>query len=444
MSQSECKGKLYDDRPCLRKVISGSDWCIFHYPNKNGDLIKNFDSILTKEIEEQRADHPNFLDFTEFDFPNYVRFDFNLPHVYFGRAVFRNDVSFVKGSESFFSYDNPEIGIIFEGKAWFYGATFEKEANFFFASFKKEAVFSFTTYKETVFFQNITFEGSVRFTGAKFNKSAWFGGSIFRGLSRLMQLEIAGNFYLRDVQIENRLFIDVKKWLNKSENSSPLISCLVIRDPIFGKFGRLIIRDKIGIINKKIVAGISFLRTELDQVEFIGEEWPNSDNDKRKIIIDEIILSINGYVNYEGTPKVEEIAQTYRRLRSNFEKAKRYSEAGDFYIGEMEILRKHDPSFLNRRLFDLYQMLARYGESPIWPLIWGLVSIIILTEIRCFSSLNDQKPIQGQFVNSFYLTLKAFMPFTTVNSLFDILTKLIGTLLIGLMFIALRRKLERR
>ena len=195
----------------------------------------------------------------------------------------------------------------------------------------------------------------------------------------------------------------------------------------------------------------------MEKIEFIEEDWPRLYN--RKIIIDEVFLTkeIEDNVEPPHTLSPERVAQTYRRLRKNYEDARRYSDAGDFLIGEMEITRKYkqdtDGTNIKRSYMDstwilhsLYFLFGKYGESIGRPLIWLSSIWIIVSELYFFFIYKPQE--YSHFVwcllESSYITLSAMFPFTSITTPFDFFMKLIGSLLMGLIFIALRRRLERK
>ena len=73
----QCRGKQYDESQCMRENVQGSDWCIFHHPKKQGKLVSDFVESFESELEIQKREHPDYLDFSGFYFPIRWRFTRN-------------------------------------------------------------------------------------------------------------------------------------------------------------------------------------------------------------------------------------------------------------------------------------------------------------------------------------------------------------------------------
>ena len=483
-------------------------WCIFHYPSKiqhptkAEELLERFNREFVDERRKQEEEHPDFLDFTEFDFPDEVTFEKELSKVYFTKAIFRKGVSFelngLNDEKSFvFEGEARFHGATFKGSArfnivtferiaWFDGATFERDAWFSEAIFKKSAIFDNATFKGYARFGSVTFEGSaqfgrvtfedyVDFKKAIFEKLSWFGMATFeentwfseatfegptgfnrvtfKGDTEFTMLSISSQVLFKNHIIERIFTLNISQWKQHGENDDYTVD---IRDPLFGEYGKLIITRSLGT-TQGFMAGISLLDTEMEKIEFIEEDWPRLYH--RKTIIDEVFLTkeIEDNVEPPHTVSPERVAQTYRRLRKNYEDARRYSDAGDFLIGEMEVTRKYtqdtDGTNIRRSYMDLtwilhslYFILGKYGESIGRPLIWLSSIWIIVSELQFFYLYKPQE--YSNFIwcllESSYITLSAMFPLTSVKGPFDFFMKLIGSLLIGLIFIALRRRLERK
>jgi len=148
----------------------------------------------------------------------------------------------------------------------------------------------------------------------------------------------------------------------------------------------------------------------------------------------------------------EHVQQIYVRLRRNLERsAGRYPEAGDFFINEKEmrtqILQERNkwPRLENLPewfILKVYKWLALYGESIMLPVYWGLVAVIGLWPLRAFSfrlQTTDAKPYLDFLTES----VMAFFQMRSELGL-DILERLISVPILGSLFIALKRKFERR
>jgi len=195
---------------------------------------------------------------------------------------------------------------------------------------------------------------------------------------------------------------------------------------------------------------------------------------------------------------IDDVTQMYRLLRTNYEEHKRYSEAGDFFIGEMDMLRLrpvYNSEFLNslrlritrvqeakgqtkevepsrpvessnqgigegakRVVTDIwvcflswlyrivcwvrtnvisivawYDYLGRYGESIIKPAIVSAIAILMFGYVY-----ESQNPGNG-----ILRSIGLFFQIYGVVSAVELFERLAGALLLALLFIALRRNLER-
>lgn len=92
---SGCKGHYFDGSECNRLVINGTEYCIFHHPNKDDSLIPIFEEKFSEEIMNQQESHPDYFDFAEFTFPSDIIFPFIFPTTHFNKAKFKKEVRFM-------------------------------------------------------------------------------------------------------------------------------------------------------------------------------------------------------------------------------------------------------------------------------------------------------------------------------------------------------------
>ena len=453
-------------RPCGRQVMEGGDRCIFH----DAEAWRTHAEIMREEIKSKiEKGDLNFYKyhFPEIDFSNIVKefkelTEFNktifhgnvtFKYIDFARNAIFNGVMFL-GVASF-------IGVKFTGGVQFRETTFSEITMFDGATFSELTWFFQTVFLKTVGFNDTTFSGITMFDKVTFEKNTGFNRVTFKGVSQFnnaifnenavfINLQIFKTLEFNQIIIQRILTLLVGKWMPQTINPQYQSICLVqIRNVIIKENGKFIISGSLGAVSLELVAGISLLNNDLTLFEFIDETWirEGGKQNGRKIIIDEIFLEkqAEGEEKLPYNPTPDHVSQTYRRLRDNYENARRYSEAGDFYIGEMEILRKYGPSLLNRILYNVYDILAVYGESVSWPLIWILILVPSIAGFRCIFLRNP--PLELFLVEYFKelsSTVKAFFPFNRISKIRDILTRLVGSLLLGLTFIAIRRRLERR
>ena len=192
---------------------------------------------------------------------------------------------------------------------------------------------------------------------------------------------------------------------------------------------------------------VSFKGVELSNVEFHNVRWLKTKSlVVRNKIIDEQLLDSN-YANYE------EVSKIYNQLRKNYESKLLFNEASNFFIGEMDAIRKSlwNAGTIREKMasipYSLYKGLALYGESYFWPfIIWTPVTILTLVFLRHYFGIcsvpHPHSPcnIVDQAVDSFASYFQ--FPRSATNTL-DTVERILGIPTLGTAFIAIRRKFER-
>ena len=192
---------------------------------------------------------------------------------------------------------------------------------------------------------------------------------------------------------------------------------------------------------------VSFKGVELSNVEFRNVRWLKTKSlVTRNKIIDEQLLDSN-YANYE------EVSKIYNQLRKNYESKLLFNVGSNFFVGEMEAIRKNlwNAGTIREKMasipYSLYKGLALYGESYFWPLIiWTPVTILTFIFLRHYLGIcsvpHPHSPcnIVDQAVDSFASYFQ--FPRSATNTL-DIVQRILGIPTLGTAFIAIRRKFER-
>jgi hypothetical protein len=191
------------------------------------------------------------------------------------------------------------------------------------------------------------------------------------------------------------------------------------------------------------LGNVSFINTDISEVDFLNETWMK--NKDRLVVLDEYRITEFERITYN------EVAQLYRRLRRNYENNYKFAEAGDFFIGEMEMRRLDvTPRFKNENvkkielllkrnisLLGIYKLLSFYGESYFRPVICALI-VIIFYPLTMHWLLNVSLP--DDFLT--YMRTSASSFFQMDNKYVG--ERIIGIIILGLLFIALKRKFERK
>jgi hypothetical protein len=199
----------------------------------------------------------------------------------------------------------------------------------------------------------------------------------------------------------------------------------------------------VGLPDRPIsLEGISFKGVDLSNVEFHNVVWIEKHEivKGRMIIVDE--LFDKQYSNYE------EISKIYNQLRKNYESKLLFNEASNFFVGEMEAIRKskwyrsRSISKMNTISYLLYKYLSLYGESIKLPLlIWTPLVIMIFGLIEFYFTRNTS--LFSALKKSFFAFFQ--VPYINSNLLSDYIAteRIISLPILGLAFIALRRRFER-
>lgn len=195
------------------------------------------------------------------------------------------------------------------------------------------------------------------------------------------------------------------------------------------------------------LSGFLFLHTDVRDLLFERVRWAG---DGRNQVFDEVVLRERLHED-SGRVSPRHVAELYRRLRVNYENALRYDQAGDFYVGEKDMERlAREPQqtrkgWLKRNgsLLGLYNLFARYGQSPsrvgfwivgLYALLlmreaWSEITTLTLTTVGLWDALGS----------ALYVLLNVPPDATPVDRLFGVM----GLFFFGLLFVTLRQKLMR-
>ncbi len=415
-----CHIPIKDFKPCGRKVYKDKKRCIFHLENKSDEEAKIFETEFWKELERmEKDDDIRDLDFTRFIFPGQIDFNRNFEKpIYFSAAQFNNETYF--GSARF------------NKVASFRGAHFNDVASFAGTYFKNqtdnETDFSRAQFNEAIF-EDAQFNNETKFYGAHFNKADFYHAQ-----------------FNNTATFENSEFRGVASFILTKfpSNGEDLVSF---------KNVKFHIPKEIRFQNINL-SNVSFLNTDITEVEFLDVELRKIPLFKKlKLVGSRLAVIDETRIGKDAT--YGSVAQLYRRLRRNYETDYRFAEAGEFFIGEMEMRRldvnaniknekmRNIVLWLEKNISPLafYKYLSLYGESYRLPLLWILVVVLSYPML-----------MQWLFnITSFAEIIRLIYDYlrTSVASFFQmddtyLLERIIGILLLGLLFISLKRKFERK
>jgi uncharacterized protein YjbI with pentapeptide repeats len=389
-------------------------------------------AIFSKEVlfYEVRFGDSSFSDAT---FHEDVRFNETSGDASFSKTTFHGDVAFNEGGFN---------------RAEFTETAFNRKVQFSDINFHRGADFSHTTFRGDTSFHECSFEMYVSSCSTTFHGDASFSKTTFHGDASFDQSKFNGILSFTDNTINGSL-----------------------------SFAQVFFKEKDQIIFNGDLSKVSFVSTDITRVQFGDkvvwgrkqtnsgttepEDGNNNTHNKERFdfkIYDErrIEESVAITDTHTTTNSLEAVIAEYRNLRENYEYYLRYEEAGKFFMREMELRRNYTQPLStsteqikqrngvarNLGLIGLYRLVCDYGESIRKPLIIIICTFVLATIFFTYEN--------GWSIENFYpvrKTLASFFPFFSLNddpSLPEMILKATMLPMVGLLFITLRRKLERR
>jgi len=498
---------------CPEEIWKGSNkYCIFHDPSprketklfqqrfeeKNDYDYKGYyfpeEWIFNSEKSYRNADFRGAT-FQDVDFENAIFQNAN-----FGGATFQENANFHRVT---FQKDAHFQGVTFQRDVDFWAATFHERADFERATFQEyvdlwgslfqknacfnEATFRYADFREAIFeedadfndaifqeygdFWGTTFHGEASFNGASFQKDANFDGATFKDhvqfedtmfqnasfVSTFFQDQFFSKASFKEVNFREAVF-QKKARFGRVAFQNAYFSGTTFREGAFlegvvveknlefapCQIGELNLQYAQFLFGGNITANLAeakFYRAHLENASFIDCTWPE------RIYEETHMLSEN--------LSFKELETIYRNLKQNMQRQGNYTKAGKFYYREMEMKRKGTENKGKRIWFELYNLLAGYGEKPERTAISALVTILafafVYWSIGCLRYPDNIHTALGKAASSIYFS---FVTFTTLglgdihpsNNLGRSLVcceAVIGAFLIALFVVVFARKMMR-
>lgn len=406
-----CQVRVHGNKPCGRPLYDGEK-CICHSDDPKKDEV-----AFDREIKKQLA-REDYHDFTRFVFPDGYNFEYvEFPlDAHFWHAKFTGDVLFAKAKfsgEARFNFARFSGTVDFRyakfsGEVAFNEAEFSRLTDYSHAEFSEKVNFILTKFYDEADFLFTKFYAKSTFFGAKFFGKIFFDRINFLGWTDFSYVEFSGTVFFRKAKFSGEaVFSNVT-----FDSSAKFVKCL-FSDKV--QFSNSILTEKARItfdnenqddvafqkeadfiamttyegavlhFRKISIETCRFLETDLRKVQFSDVTWPRS---RRTCVYDELAPDVK-WINWDKSEDKKEadkpdrfqyslIAQLYRHLQSNFMESNNYSQAGEFHIGEREMMRKSKGKWRQYFCTDvLYKIVSNYGESFIRPFAW-LVSMLLL------------------------------------------------------------------
>lgn len=310
---------------------------------------KKHDAEFQKEFERVlEAAGTGIADFTRFVFPsaNYSEREFKAKCSFFD-ATFSQEADFFKAK---FTQDADFSQAKFISNACFSRATFTQCADFMQARFTHDAYFHNTTFAPHAFFSRATFMRHANFNYAVFTGVAFFVGAEFR----------------RKASFTSATFHLIADFDSATFEKPQLI--------LFQQINNVKKRDGTETEEKNIQGlCVRFLSCRVENVRFEDVNWYRHDPPGGRMLLqNELDLKETGVCD----PNHELVAIAYRRLVTNFERARAYRDAEDCKIGAMEMERLGRP-WHRRFPITLYKWASLYGSSYLRAFMVLLVLLLV-------------------------------------------------------------------
>lgn len=416
--RQHCSAIKLDGLRCERPLYDARH-CICHSEREDKD-VKLFQRELDKTFSDEEAE---FYDLSYFVFPEEgyrlpgeYKKDAYFDHAHFGGHIYLEEARFV-GVAHFFRTK-------FSGAAHFYGAEFLRYARFYMAEFSGAAEFRQVQFSQETDFREAKFSGKADFMGARFLQDVYFVDARFSGEAEFFGAKFSGSAYFGRAKFSRKAgFRWAQYWSNARFVSTLFTRCVDFSNCTWGKDSHVVFDAEDLKDNKMFLQGASFLslillnpkqlifrkvsleecaflETDTSKAQFIDVDWPMKGRwFKRKAVYDQISPDVKWLKWNESENKQETkeppkyqcnlIAQLYRRLQANYVSNYRFPEAGDFYIGEQEMMRKAKGKY--RQYFCtnlLYKIISYYGESFTLPLLWLLLTLFVFPGLLLYGGIN--------------------------------------------------------
>jgi uncharacterized protein YjbI with pentapeptide repeats len=387
---------------------------------------------------------------------------------YFSEAIFSGEADF---SEAIFSRRAEFSRAKFEGVN-FFNAKFEEKADFSEAIFSRRAEFSRAKFSGESVFIEATFSGNVDFSGANFEEKSDFSEGKFE-----KSVSFPNARFYKFLDFSRTKFPTLKE-----EDAEDLLSYASFRCVYF-EHPEWIVFD--GIEGK---AKISFINTDISRVvfrncsfDFLYDEFLLKNRKKLEEELKDVEERINSIeklkegkyarkkfelledrrkLKYElNYLTLDNVLSVIRMLRENFDYCMKYEESGRLFIKEMDLKRDYllKGGAEKRRFTDkisryvewftysLYRIMSLYGESIARPIFWIFGTIILFGVLR---GLLSSPLFNGVHLSSLMRgiqeSLEAFVQLRWDGSFLTLIERVISALNLGVLYISLHRKLERR
>jgi len=317
---------------CSEFAVEGSDYCIFHKPDKNEEETKLFEERIKEKLKEKDYDFRGFIFPETVDFKKDFGINYFEKEVNFSYAQFKGDVIFER---TIFEEEAHFYGARFEGNVYFGEAQFNKTATFSYTFFKGNAYFSGAKFQRETYFYKTYFEQEASFLGAQFDDITVFSETSFEGPADFSRIQ----FKIADM---SGMSIQQQIWFYET------------------------------ILKNACITPLHLARSAI--IDFRNARLKNTDITRK---------DIEGHIKQEIEDELLDAKEVYLHLKSNFHSLGRYDDESWAFQKEKEMERKNfwkSRHYLRWLVSRSLSFLYGYGERPERPVLWS-VGIIVLFSI---------------------------------------------------------------
>ena len=415
-------------------------------------------AIFHEEADFQKAEFSEGAIFIDVNFFKAAYFSGTIfREAYFVRVIFHGVASF--------------NNTIFHEGVDFRNTRFFKEANFNNAEFFGRTLFDYAEFLDNVSFDKTKFspdllekcldpiniisfrrvlfkkQQNVTFDGTNMSRVSFLHTNIDRVNFRNIKWESSYDgtlLLLKYLNKERKKFIE--KGLEKATNELK-----DLEKNIHDKNKRIKELEATSIISKKLEELKKIIEEEKIKKEKLEKTIQDYINNKKERI-NEVKNKIEGYFGDDLT--LDNVLSVYRSLRENYDYYLKYEESGKLFVEEMKLKRKligkeeGSKSFVSKISNEIekftmwiYEILSLYGESYVRSIIWSIIVIVFFSFIR---PLILQNFCLNFIFEQMRKSLLIFFQLYWDSKILTIIERLLSIPILGSLFIALKRKLERR
>lgn len=454
--------KQHDEYSCPRECVATSSFCKFHddsyfeenQPEIRRDFLEELDrhdgadsiyfigcNIPSFNIAGTRQHRKIY--FNDATFHGRVRLSsIRCSIIDFTDAMFHNDLKIFNSNADMIIFYNMRFAQNAENQNNIDGNNPEEIVNtnieFESCGFKK-IEFSMTTMPKNLLFKNCNMDHS-KFIECEFNGTFSMIGCVFTE-----KIDFTGSKFLMHAIFSQTAFNDTVTFQH-------------VHFKNITEFHGVNFQKQKTTIFQGDLSNVSFLNTDISRIRFdVDTKW---DKDNKYVIFDERNIS-------HCKSSLNSVLAVYRNLRENYEFQLMYEEAGKFFVREMDlqriyyqdktgkITRKKIHQYIS--LSYCYKKLSNYGEDLNKILVCGVLLFLgTFVYFFCFPDIDGSKTDLSDTYRSkistdhWYraqITLeRTFGAFFQINKdgIADYIVRIASLPILGMMFIALRRKYERR